>query len=189
MDLSESPYLSPGDGRYLLVEKSGQVMLIDFYLAREYITRVSIKNNITGNKLVTRPLLVPVTINLSTSDMKLAGDHRQLLKRVGIVMEPAGPESLRIREIPSLLAQADILPLIKDVLNILAESRQCECQELLINSMASHVNDGMCQSPRPEEVRDLLSGLELLESELKPEEYKKILRLVDNQTIRRILDA
>ena len=126
-------------------------------------------------------------VNLSDTDMKLVNENQQILNSLGIFMEQGGPESIRIRNIPALLEQADILSLITDLLQILAQPNQGERQDLLIKTMAKHVNDGMYQSPGQNEVKEMLHKIELLEIELNPAEFSKIFRFMDKQTIMKIL--
>jgi DNA mismatch repair protein MutL len=87
-------------------------------------------------------LLVPVAVQLSETEADLAEERRDELAELGLVFDRSGPESLLLREVPSLLFRADAAGLAKDVLadlSSLGDSTRVESEaNEILSTMACH---------------------------------------------------
>ena len=63
-----------------------------------------------------QPLLVPLSLRVSEKEAALLDEHDAFFAELGLVIERLGPEVLVIREVPTMLADADIETLLRDVL-------------------------------------------------------------------------
>jgi DNA mismatch repair protein MutL len=74
--------------------------------------------------------------------VETAEHSREAFARLGVELDVAGPETLLVRQVPTLLAQADIEPLIRDMLKDLERYGRSDRLEAHINellaSMACH---------------------------------------------------
>ncbi|MEW8496997.1 MAG: DNA mismatch repair protein MutL, partial [Candidatus Thiodiazotropha taylori] len=68
-----------------------------------------------------QPLLVSISVSVSTREADLAEDASELLQRMGFEVSRSGRESLAIRSIPSLLQGADPEKMLRDILSDLIE--------------------------------------------------------------------
>ena len=66
-------------------------------------------------------LLVPLTFDVSESDAQQVEDLAQQLKESGLFIERLGSNSVVVREVPVLLAKADLEQMVTDLLAEMAE--------------------------------------------------------------------
>ncbi|MEH6388264.1 MAG: DNA mismatch repair endonuclease MutL [Pseudomonas profundi] len=129
-------------GVYILAENAQGLVVVDMHAAHERITYERLKLAMDQEGLRSQPLLVPESIAVSQREADCAEEHAAWFNRLGFSLQRMGPESLAIREIPSLLRQADAPQLVRDVLADLMEYGtsdrvQAHLNELL-GTMACH---------------------------------------------------
>src|SRR5690606_17835131 len=94
-------------GVYILAENALGLVVVDMHAAHERITYERLKLAMDQEGLRSQPLLVPESIAVSQREADCAEEHASWFSRLGFALQRMGPESLAIREIPSLLRQAD----------------------------------------------------------------------------------
>ncbi|WP_104099019.1 DNA mismatch repair endonuclease MutL [Stutzerimonas kunmingensis] len=129
-------------GVYILAENAQGMVLVDMHAAHERITYERLKAAMASEGLRGQPLLVPESIALSQREADCAEEHGQWFQMLGFELQRLGPETLAIRQIPSLLKQAEATRLVRDVLADLLEYGtsdriQAHLNELLA-TMACH---------------------------------------------------
>ncbi len=129
-------------GVYILAENAQGLVLVDMHAAHERIMYERLKTAMASEGLRGQPLLVPESIAVSQREADCAEEHAQWFQRLGFELQRLGPESLAIRQIPSLLKQAEATRLVQDVLADLLEYGtsdriQAHLNELL-GTMACH---------------------------------------------------
>jgi DNA mismatch repair protein MutL len=129
-------------GIYILSQNRSGLVLTDMHAAHERITYERMKSRLEGEGIRTQRLLVPASVVLSEAEADVAEDHREQLASLGLVFDRTGPETLLLRELPALLADADGAGLMRDVVADLARDGQSqrienETNELL-STMACH---------------------------------------------------
>jgi DNA mismatch repair protein MutL len=129
-------------GVYILAENQHGMVLVDMHAAHERITYERMKTAMDGEGVKSQPLLVPLSINVNQSEAKLPATFSELFEELGFVVEAIGPETLVVRQVPSLLREADIEGLVRDVLSDLATygttRRVREAINELLGTMACH---------------------------------------------------
>ena len=117
-------------------------MLVDMHAAHERILYERIKNQLDAGPPPTQPLLVPLLINASSSEIATTADHGETLSLLGFDIAPLGPQQLAVRTVPALLARGDLSALIRALLADLKEfpaSRVIEARRNeLLSTMACH---------------------------------------------------
>lgn len=103
-------------GVYILAENLHGLIIVDMHAAHERITYERLKTAFDENKMRSQPLLVPITVNVSAAEVKLAEKHQQLFESLGFTVEPLGEETVVIRQVPSILRDSDVEQLLRDVL-------------------------------------------------------------------------
>jgi DNA mismatch repair protein MutL len=129
-------------GVYVLAENADGLIVVDMHAAHERILYEKLKRGFDDKTVVRQPLLVPATIAVAESEANLVEQSADVLGKLGLVVDRAGPTSLVIREVPALLKNADAEALLRDVLADLAQaghSNRVEdaCHEYL-STMACH---------------------------------------------------
>ena len=81
-------------------------------------------------------------VNVSQQEAALAEQHQDLFSKFGFQIKRFGDDSIIVREIPSLLQQADVNELVKDVLadlNMFGSSEKLEqANNQLLSTMACY---------------------------------------------------
>nr|WP_298413562.1 DNA mismatch repair endonuclease MutL [uncultured Halomonas sp.] len=129
-------------GVYILAQTARGLVIVDMHAAHERITYEGMKQQIfnhagSGGALDAQPLLVPVSLAVSAAEVETAEQSRDAFSRLGVELDVAGPETLLVRQVPSLLAQADVEPLIRDMLSDLERYGRSDRLEAHINEMLS----------------------------------------------------
>jgi len=129
-------------GVYILAQNADGLVLVDMHAAHERIVYERLKAAQIGSGIVAQPLLVPISLAVSQREADLAEQSETALIEMGIVLQRLGPETLLIRAVPSLLAQAGAEALVRDVLSDLlthGHTRRVEEQRNeLMATMACH---------------------------------------------------
>ncbi len=126
------------DGRYLITQMQGETLLIDVPLCQEIVVLSKLKNDFATGSIRRRPLLVPLTMIVSTGDADFVESGASAFASFGLKIERVAPDSLLIREIPLLLEYADITSLINDMMPLIKSDKSSEA---IISMMSIHVND------------------------------------------------
>lgn len=103
-------------GIYILAQNQHGLVLVDMHAAHERITYERMKQSWAEDRLRAQPLLVPLSMAVSQKEADLADESPELFTRLGFRVERMGPETLLVREVPALLAEGRIEPLVRDVL-------------------------------------------------------------------------
>lgn len=104
-------------GIYILAENTQGMVLVDMHAAHERITYEQMKQAFDSDSIRSQPLLVPVTLAISQPEADIAEEHQTLFEALGFSLQRAGPESLIVRQIPAMLRDSDVEPLVRDVLS------------------------------------------------------------------------
>jgi len=124
-------------GIYILAQNANGLVVVDMHAAHERIVYEQLKTSYQQGDLATQSLLVPLTINVSPQEAILAEQHSDVFLKYGFHLERFGEESIVVREIPSLLQQADVNKLVLDVLSDLNEYGTSEKLEQANNELLS----------------------------------------------------
>ncbi|GEN27614.1 DNA mismatch repair protein MutL [Halovibrio variabilis] len=130
-------------GIYILAQNAEGLVLVDMHAAHERIVYERMKNQLAAaTGLDAQPLLVPVSIAASRAEVATAESEQAAIAKLGIELDIAGPETLLVRQLPALLAQADPEALVRQMLEELARygrTHQVEARlHELLSTMACH---------------------------------------------------
>ncbi|QNH16585.1 DNA mismatch repair endonuclease MutL [Xanthomonas sp. SS] len=129
-------------GIYILAENAEGLIVVDMHAAHERIGYERLKNAHDGIGLHAQPLLVPITLAVGERDADTAEREAETLAALGFEITRSGPQSLHVRSIPALLAQAEPEALLRDVLTDLREHghsrRIAGARDELLSTMACH---------------------------------------------------
>ncbi len=152
-------------GIYIIAQNKSGLVLVDMHAAHERITYERLKSNYDGDGIRAQPLLVPVSIQVSAAEVSLAEAHAGLFNELGFILEPLSNESLVVRQVPSILRNADIQSLICDVLADLAvydrSTRLTEEVNRVLSKMACHGSVRANRNLTISEMNALLRDIEL----------------------------
>jgi len=154
-------------GIYILSENREGMILVDMHAAHERITYERLKQAYDQNGLAAQPLLVPVSVAVSEKEAEYAQTHSALFVELGFELDRTGPETLRIRQIPVVLANADAEALMRDVLSDLMHlgnsSRIKQAVNEVFSTMACHGSIRANRAMTLPEMNALLRDMEITE--------------------------
>ncbi len=154
-------------GIYILSQTTGGMVIVDMHAAHERITYERMKQDMQQGSLASQPLLVPISVSLSEKEATLAEEQTEIFTELGFELDRSAPESIRIRQIPVLLARADAETLVRDVLSDLLSYGSSERIRNAINkvlgTMACHGSVRANRSLTVPEMNALLRDMETTE--------------------------
>jgi DNA mismatch repair protein MutL len=103
-------------GVYILAQNAHGLVVVDMHAAHERITYERMKTGHASGQVRSQPLLVPLSMHVSEQEARLIDEYGAVFSDLGMRIERLGPETLVVREIPVVLADADVEALLRDVL-------------------------------------------------------------------------
>ena len=100
---------------YILAETADGVCLIDQHAAHERLVMEKMKEQHLAGKIISQALLIPEIVELPADQIEALLQLEAPLQRLGLYIEGFGEGAVMVREIPALLSDAAIKPLIADV--------------------------------------------------------------------------
>ena len=129
-------------GVYILSQTQDGMIIVDMHAAHERITYEALKQALDENGLVSQPLLLPVSLNVSQREASLVEEATELFHQLGLGVQRLGPETIRIEHVPAILKRASHEDLVRNVLSDLAavgtSDRVTEARDNLLATMACH---------------------------------------------------
>jgi len=129
-------------GIYILAQNEAGLILVDMHAAHERITYEWMKQTFGDGGIKSQPLLVPLSIAVNQKEAALAEEFSEVFASLGFDIQRIAPETIVVREVPTLLSSADIETLVRDVLsdiNTYGQSvRVQECLNEVLATMACH---------------------------------------------------
>ncbi len=154
-------------GVYILAENATGLILVDMHAAHERITYETLKRQMEENQVSRQPLLVPLQINVSTTEANAAEWFNQRFESLGFEIDRLGEEKIVVRCVPALLVRADLDTLVRDVLADLiahgSSDRIVDAQHEILSSVACHGSVRANRKLEIEEMNALLRQMEQVE--------------------------
>ncbi len=129
-------------GIYILAQNKEGLIIVDMHAAHERITYERMKTACANEELTVQPLLVPLSIAVSQAEAACAEEQKQVLEKIGVGLDRVSQESVVVRQVPSILRDANVEQLVRDVLSDVMEygsSDRIEAhQDELLATMACH---------------------------------------------------
>lgn len=124
-------------GVFILAENAHGLVLVDMHAAHERVVYERFKKQWQNDRLISQPLLVPIVVSVTHSDVATYEQYPALFAKLGFSIEPLGPEQLKVMAVPALLVKSDVVRLLHDMLSDLAVAGQTQQVEERINEILS----------------------------------------------------
>jgi DNA mismatch repair protein MutL len=107
---------------YLVVETAEGVVIVDQHALHERILYEELRRRVTEKRLESQRLLLPQVVRVPADRLEALETHADTLARLGIELAPAGPQSVSLQALPSLLLdRVDTQRFVRDLLDLLSE--------------------------------------------------------------------
>jgi len=154
-------------GVFILAQNVSGMIVVDMHAAHERITYERLKTSLSRGNIQSQPLLVPIVIAVSEKEAALAETCNDLFTELGFELDRAGPELLKIRQLPVMLSNANVEGLVRDVLSDLvshgSSDRIRQAMNEVLSTMACHGSVRANRKMTLPEMNALLRDMEVTE--------------------------
>jgi DNA mismatch repair protein MutL len=126
-------------GEYILCQSGPELVIIDQHAASERVAFQRLKQQCLGGDVESQRLLFPETVELSFSEVAIAGRFQNDLARIGFELEPFGGNTLIITAIPRLIAGHDAIRLVRDILADLCQLGTSAAFQDMLDGLLSRI--------------------------------------------------
>jgi DNA mismatch repair protein MutL len=149
---------------YLLCETENSLVVIDQHAAHERIYFEQLKNRQKGKKVRSQRLLTPETVELGFREAEILQRLIADLADYGMDIAPFGGNTFVVSAVPAMLADREIEPLLRGMLETIAEVGKADdlkhALEACLVTMACHAVIRAHQQLRVDEMQALLGQLD-----------------------------
>jgi DNA mismatch repair protein MutL len=143
-------------GEYILCQSGPELVIIDQHAASERVAYQRLKQQCRGGAVESQRLLFPETVELSFSEVAVAGRFHNDLALIGFEMEPFGGNTLIITAIPRLIGGRNALRLVRDILADLSQlSTSAAFQDMLDGLLSRIACHSVMRGVHPLETRQI----------------------------------
>jgi DNA mismatch repair protein MutL len=128
------------------------------------------KHELHGRTIATQPLLVPVTLSVSAAEAEAGEVHAPALQSVGVELTRSGPTQLTVRALPALLAHADPIELVRELLASLEANHGDGATEALDRALGTMACHGAVRANRRLSVPEMNALLREMESTVRSDQ-------------------
>lgn len=108
---------------YIIVERNGEMLLIDQHAAHEHITFGKLKKQYDEGEIFAQQLLIPQTIVLTAVEKAVALDNFEMFGQMGFDCEDFGGNSIIVRSAPEALDSAKIGEAISEIIALISQHK------------------------------------------------------------------
>ena len=149
---------------YIIAQTATGMVIVDQHAAHERLVYERLKRQRDGAGIATQALLIPEIVELSPIDAARLLEISADLAHLGLTIEPFGGTAIAVREIPAILGTVSAAPLLRDVLDELADlgaSQSLQSRmDAILSRMACHGSVRSGRQMRAEEMNALLREME-----------------------------
>ena len=142
---------------YIIAEATDGLYIIDQHNAHEQILYESYYHKYKNKRVISQPLLIPITIELTLPEKELINKYRAELNQLGIKLENFGGSSIIIQEVPVIMKKRPSKQVIEELLDNLLEQGKTLNQAEIIKEMITFMS---CRSA-------IKAGKELEQQEIR----------------------
>lgn len=144
-------------------------VIIDQHALHERIMYHNLRRRISSGRLESQKLLIPESFELTDAQAEMLEANALLIEKLGIEMAPFGPKTMAIQAFPVLLANAEPLDLVRDLVDLLdgTAGHNIEADKLLdnvLNMAACKAAIKAGQRLNDSEIQQLLADREVVEA-------------------------
>ena len=142
---------------FIVVHTDDGFAVIDQHALHERLIYEDLCRRIRTSKLESQKLLIPESFEISDSSAEVLKNNTKLLEKLGIEIVPFGPKTMAVQAFPTILAKADPLDFIRDLIDLLEGMAPEHDSERLLNDV---LNMAACKAA-------IKAGQKLTDSEIE----------------------
>ena len=134
-------------GTFVLLEHPSGLLVMDQHTAHERVLFARLTEKADAGRVERQALLIPANVEVSAAEAPWVSERLDDLDRLGLRIEPFGPTTFIVREVPALLAHVDPSVLAREVIEALAADvaagGEAGSRQKNFSDLAAHVIDQM----------------------------------------------
>lgn len=151
-------------GTYIVAQTADGVVIVDQHAAHERLVYERLKAQAAARGIAAQALLIPEVVDLSAPDLAALLAVAETLASLGLEVEGFGPGAVAVRATPAILGRIEAAPLIRDILDELADGGASLATgarlDAVLSRMACHGSVRAGRAMRAEEMNALLREME-----------------------------
>lgn len=124
-------------GKYILAESPEALYIIDQHAAEERVNFEKIRSQIVNNVIESSPLLIPVMIEVKSSELHSVDKLISSMESIGLIIEEFSSTSIVVREVPLWLLNGNIEEFVLNVLGYINEHKDVSLETLRYDVIAT----------------------------------------------------
>lgn len=120
---------------FIVAQTENGFVIIDQHALHERIIYEDLYNRIQKGKLESQKLLIPESFQLTDVQADVLEANAGLIERLGIEVAPFGPKTYAIQAFPTILAKAEPLDFILDLIDLLTDKNIGSDAERLLDEV------------------------------------------------------
>ncbi len=117
-------------GTYILAQNERGLYIIDQHAAQERIKYEYYREKVGEIEQEVQEMLVPLTFHYSQNDMLIIEEHKEILTKVGVFLEPFGSGSYIIRSHPQWFPKGEEAELIEEIIEQVLDEKRVDIKKL-----------------------------------------------------------
>lgn len=117
-------------GTYILAQNERGLYIIDQHAAQERIKYEYYREKVGEIEQEVQEMLVPLTFHYSKNDMLIIEEHKDILAKVGVFLEPFGSESYIVRSHPQWFPKGEEAELIEEIIEQVLNEKRVDIKKL-----------------------------------------------------------
>lgn len=116
---------------FLVFEDGDRVVILDQHTVHERILFERVMRRMKTSAIERQALLVTDTFKLDTKSSGILSDHLTDFDSLGWLIEEFGENSFVLREVPALLVGKDYVEIVRELISVIAQSRDAEFTRMI----------------------------------------------------------
>ncbi|MFJ5670950.1 DNA mismatch repair endonuclease MutL [Bacillus safensis] len=117
-------------GTYILAQNERGLYIIDQHAAQERIKYEYYREKVGEIEQEVQEMLVPLTFHYSKNDMLIIEEHKDILAKVGVFLEPFGSGSYIVRSHPQWFPKGEEAELIEEIIEQVIDEKRVDIKKL-----------------------------------------------------------
>jgi len=106
---------------FIIAQTGDGFIIIDQHALHERIMYEDLRRRIYSGNLESQRLLIPESFELTEAQAETIKNNTELIEKLGIELIPFGPKAMSVQAFPTLLAKAEPLDFVQDLIDLLTE--------------------------------------------------------------------
>ncbi|MBD3858312.1 DNA mismatch repair endonuclease MutL [Bacillus sp. 28A-2] len=117
-------------GTYILAQNERGLYIIDQHAAQERIKYEYYREKVGEIEQEVQEMLVPLTFHYSKNDILIIEEHKDILAKVGVFLEPFGSGSYIVRSHPQWFPKGEEAELIEEIIQQVLDEKRVDIKKL-----------------------------------------------------------